>query len=59
MEIKPITPKFNALNRTHKEDKHIRSVISNIEASSYKLADILVKNLTNYKLTIYIGYQKL
>jgi hypothetical protein len=47
MQIKPVTPKLNALSKTHKEDKPVRSVISNIQASYYKFVDILVKNLNN------------
>jgi len=41
--MKPVAPKLNALSKTHKEDKHIIPVINNIQASSYKLANIVIK----------------
>jgi hypothetical protein len=43
--IKPMAPKLNALIKTHKEDKPIRSEINNIQAPSYKLAKYLDKRV--------------
>jgi len=43
--MKPMAPNLNALIKTHKEDKPIRPVISNIQASSYKLTKYLGKKL--------------
>jgi len=40
-----MTPKLNALIKTHKEDKPIRPEINNIRAQSYKLAKYLNKRL--------------
>ena len=45
LQMKPMAPKFNALIKTHKEDKPIRPVINNIQAPSYKLAKYLSKKL--------------
>jgi hypothetical protein len=47
VQIKPRAPKLNALIKTHKEDKPIRPVINNIKAPSYKLPNILIRDLAN------------
>jgi len=41
-----MAPKLNALIKKHREDKPIRPVINNTQAPSYKLPNILIKDLT-------------
>lgn len=43
--MKLMTPKSNALLKTHKECKPIRPVINNIQAPPYKLAKYFNKEL--------------
>jgi hypothetical protein len=53
LQMKPFAPQLNALIKTHKKDKPIRPVISNMRAPSYKLAKHLNKKLNQYSYHTY------
>jgi len=43
--MKPMAPKLNIYNKTHKENAPIRPIINNTQAPSYKIAKHINKKL--------------
>jgi len=58
VNIKPTAPKLSVFIKAHKENEPVRLVVSNTQASSYKIAKCLNKRLNNLINTIYVHHQE-